>query len=763
MAGSILGAAVKRTEDPRFIRGRGSYVANRAIEGCLWMVPVRSALAHGIINQIDTSMAADMEGVIGVFTAADFELDTIPPSAPGVDKRFSRPLLAEGTVRFAGEILAIVVAETERQAVDAASMVFPDIDALPAVTDPREALRDEVVVHSEIGTNLAKSHEDESDPELFDSAPVTVTVTVHSQRLAAVPLETNNALAIPDPAGGPNGAIEVLLGSQNVFGHRNRISRLVGVDRYALEVKSPDMGGGFGAKFATYPEQALTVALAQRLGAPVRWHEDRRGNLTGMYHGRAAYLTVTLAADETGNITGLRAEMLQDAGAYPTLGAHMPYWTRWMATGVYHIPHVEFHWKALATNTTPIHAYRGAGRPEATQMIERAMDVLAAKLGMDPAELRRRNYLQPNHFPYSTPTGVEYDSGAYETSLDLALQAAGYDELRREQRHRRESGDSKLIGIGLSTYVEVTAVEGPVEWTALEIHTDGTATARVGTSGHGQGHETAFAQVVSALTKIDVERIRVLQADTSVIPRGDGTGGSRSLQLAGSGLYRASEEVVAKARRLVAEHLEAALDDVQLADDARIGVVGVPDSGMTWGEVAALAAESVTDLDDADEVLGAEFTFDQGKSTFPFGTHLSVVEVDIETGAVRLLRHIAVDDCGTVLNPLLVAGQVHGGIAQGAGQALYEAVRYDDDGNSLSGNLTSYLLPTADSLPSVERRISETPTPHNPLGAKGIGEAATIGSTPAIHNAVIDALTHLGVEHIDMPLTPATVWQAING
>ncbi len=757
MSGSILGAAVKRSEDPRFILGRGTYVPNQHVPGALFLVPVRSTIPHGALNSVETTLAAEMPGVVAIYTAGDLDVGPASPGVRGIDRAFSRPPIAGDTVRFAGEIVAVVVAESERQGVDAAGMVFADIDPLPAVTSARGALEDDApVLHRDVGTNVALEVGPDSVADLFDGADRVVRTKIHNQRLAAVPLETNSALAIPH-----DDRLEVRAGSQNIFGHRIVISRSLGIDREALHAVVPDMGGGFGAKFYSYPEQILVGAIARKLGVPVRWHETRRDNLVGMTHGRAQDIDVEVGVKDDGTIVGLRVDVIQDVGAYPLFGAYLPTWTMLMAVGPYAIPRVSAGYKSVVTNTTPVHAYRGAGRPEATHLLERTIDVVAAELGLDPAEVRRRNFIQPDQFPYTTPSGAEYDTGEYEAALDLALEKAGYTELRKEQQRRRDAGERLQLGIGISSYVEITAPEGsPQEWAEVEIDESGGATIRVGTSGHGQGHETAFAQLVTSLTSIPMDRISFVQGDTDKVPRGAGTGGSRSLQLGGSAVYRATEEVLVKARRIVADELEAAAEDIVVTDDGTLGVAGVPGSGLTWGEVAAIAAEP-DGLSEEEPGLAAALVFEQGYPTFPFGTHVSVVEVDTVTGDVDLVRHIAVDDCGTVLNPLLVAGQVHGGFAQGAGQALWEHVRYDEDGNPLSGNLTSYLVPTAESLPSVERGIMETATPYNPLGAKGIGEAATIGSTPAIHNAVMDALAPFGVRHLDMPLTAARVWEAI--
>jgi len=756
MAGSILGAAVKRAEDPRFVRGEGSFLANHHVAGALHMAAVRSPIAHGRIVGIDSSLAAVMPGVVGVYTAADLEVSPAPPGVGSIDRIFSRPALATDTVRFVGEVVAVVVAETAAQAEDAAGAVFADIDPLPVVVTPQRALApDAPLLFPEAGSNVAYAEPAEPVSGMFDDADVVVRITIANQRVAAVPLEPNAAIAIPH-----DDRLEIRVGSQNVFAHRILLARAIGIDRTEVHALVPDLGGGFGAKVYTYPEQVLAAALARKLGVPVRWHETRRENLVGMTQGRAQTVDIEMGATRDGRVVGVRADVVQDVGAYPLFGAYLPVWTRTMACGPYAIPRAELGFRSVVTNTTPIHAYRGAGRPEATFFLERGMDLLAGELGLDPVELRRRNLIGADRFPYTTPTGAVYDSGDYAAALDEALRIAGYAELRTEQERRRRDGDPGQLGVGVCCYVEITAPEGSHEWAEVEVHDTGRATARVGTSGHGQGHETAFAQIVSGLTGIPQELITLEQGDTDRIARGAGTSGSRSLQIAGSGVYRATEEVVAKAKRIVAERLEAAVDDIVVTGDGRLGVAGVPGATMTWAEVATIASDP-EGLAADEPGLAAQLVFDQGVATYPFGVHVSVVEVDTVTGSVRLVRHIAVDDCGTVLNPLLVAGQVHGGFAQGAGQALFEHVAHDQDGNPLTATLMSYLIPTAGSLPSVERGVTETPTPHNPLGAKGIGEAATIGATPAIHGAVMDALAPLGIRHIDMPLTSSRVWEAI--
>lgn len=754
---SILGRAVKRVEDPRFIRGEGGYLANRHVEGALHMVAVRSPIPHGRILSIDVEEALAAPGVVGVYTAATLETAPVPPPTRLVPRQCARPSIASDVVRFAGEVVAVVVAESAYLAADAANLVWADIDPLPAVADLYQAMADDApLVFSELGTNVIHHRKPTPEPDLFADADVVVKGIFRNQRLAAVPMEANNALAYPTPEG-----IELWAGSQDVFGHRRNVARSLGMEREAVRTRVPDMGGGFGAKFTTYPEQILVAALARKLGRPVRWQETRRDNLAAMYQGRDQWQHVEIGATTEGKIVGLKATVYQSTGAYPVFGTWMPTLTLMMACGVYDIPRVELEFISVATHTTPNDAYRGAGRPEATAMVERAVDLLAAKLVMDPVELRRRNFIDPDAFPFATPAGARYDSGDYAAALDRAIEMADYPALRHEQQRRRQSGDLLQLGIGVSTYVEITSSRGDEEWSSVEVHEDGSATVSVGTSSHGQGHETAFTQLVSDLLKIPHTSIRLLQGDTGVIARGAGTGGSRSLQIGGSSVLRSGEAVLERARAIVAEHYEASPDDIVLSDDGTLGVAGVPNTGLSWSEVAGLAVREPDEPGGDEARLYAEQIFEQEEASYPFGAHISVVEVDTETGTTRVLRHIAVDDCGTILNPILVDGQVHGGVAQGYGQALTEEVVHDDDANLLSGTLVSYLIPTAEMLPSFEVGHTQTPTPLNPLGAKGIGEAATIGSTPAVQNAVIDAVSHLGVRHIDMPVTAAKVWEAI--
>lgn len=744
-------------EDPRFVKGVGNYLDDMVVDDALWAVMVRSTVPHGIITGIETETAAHMPGVVGVFTAADVEFGPMPAVVRKAPEETRRPLLASDRVRFVGDPVAVVVAESRQEAFDAAQMVWVDYQQLPAVTTPEAAREDDApLLFPEVGTNVV-AEGGTGTGDALAAAEVVVEAVIDNQRIAPIPLEPNNALAIPRPDGG----LDIWLGSQSAHLARNSISRALGMDREMLHVKTPDMGGGFGAKINVYREQALVAALALTLDRPVRWQEGRAEGMLGMSHGRAQIQDMVIGARRDGTITGLRWRVLQDAGAYPLEGCTMGDLTQRMAAGAYRIPALDFRWQSVVTNTTPTDAYRGAGRPEAALAIERMIDLLAAELDMDPAEIRRRNFIPSDAFPYVTPTGERYDTGDYAAALDLALSLVDYEGVRAEQARRREHHDRFQIGIGLSSYVEVTAPGGRKDWGRAEITPD-EAVIYSGALSHGHGHETTFAQLAADRLEIPFERIRFVQGDTDYVVTGGGTMGSRSMQMAGTAVMRASEAVIEKARRIVAHHREAAVEDVIRMDGGRIGVAGVPDSAMTLFEVARLIAEDPTALPPEEEPgLSAEDRWVQDEATVPFGTHVSVVEVDTESGDVRVIAHVACDDCGTILNPMIVDGQVHGGVAQGIGQALWEQFRYDAEGNPLTANLTTYLLPTAVTVPFIAVGHTQTPTEQNPLGAKGIGEAATIGSTPAAVNAVHDALRPLGVTHIDMPLTPARIWQAL--
>ncbi len=727
-------------------------------EGVAHVAFVRSTIAHALIEAVDTSEAETMPGVLGVYSSANLELPPVqgfvmlPPA-------FSRPPLAVGTVRFVGDIVAVVVAETRAQAVDAAEMVIVDYDPLPAVVDPEAALDDDSpLLFPEHGSNLAIEFDFGDDPTVLEEADVVIEGRFVNQRVAAVPMEPNGVLVEPDPA---TGGITVWVPTQAPFSIRDPLAEAIGLAPDTVRVVAPMVGGGFGAKTGLYPEFVVAARLAVDLGRPVKWTETRSENMVAMTQGRAQVQYVEMGLRHDGTITGLRVRIVADGGAYPAVGAFLPFLTRSMSQGVYRIPKVLFTSKSAATNTTATAAYRGAGRPEATSMLERIIDMAAVELGIDPVEIRKRNLLPPDAFPLTTVTGANYDVGEYAKALDEATRIAGYDELRAEQRARRERGDVKQLGIGLCTYVEVTAGGLFTEYGAIEVESDGSVKATVGTSSHGQGHETSFKMVVSELLGVPMDQVRIVQSDTALVPRGTGTMGSRSLQIGGSALYKASEAVLEKARTLAAHLLEANVDDVVLHDGGRVGVAGVPARALSWAELSLAASDPAKLPPNMEPGLAQALDFNQGEATYPFGAHVAVVEVDTETGRVELIRHVAVDDCGRILNPLLVRGQQHGGIAQGVAQALYEGSRTTTTAIRSPANLMDYAMPSAAEFPTFEAVNTETPTPLNPLGAKGIGESGTIGSTPAVQNAVVDAVSHLGVRHIDMPLSAMRVWQAI--
>jgi len=748
---------VRRVEDPRFITGRGRYLQDVEVDGALWMAPVRSAVPHGLVGDIEVDAALAAPGVVRVYLADDLEMDLMPLGAPGLDEVTRRSAIASDRVRFVGDIVAVVVADSERSARGAADLVWADIEPLEAVSTPEAGADPSApLLFPDLGTNVMYDR-GESESDVLSDADVVVELSIKNRRVAAVPLEPSGAVAVPRQDGG----LTVWLGSQSASSHQRALASILGIDRSLIHVKVPDVGGSFGAKITLYPEQAICGAIALDLGRPVRWHETRAENMLSMTHGRAQTTDVRLGATSNGVITGISYRVTQDAGGYPLFGAHLPVFTRRMAVGPYVIPKVEFLWKSVVTNTTPIHAYRGAGRPEATMVLERAISVLALELELDAVEIRRRNFIPKNAFPYVTALGERYDSGDYEPALDLALRVAEYDDVRRDQAQRRETGARLQLGIGVSSYVEITAADGRKDWGAVEAHPDGTVTVYSAGVSHGHSHETTFPEIVSTLLKVPIESIVFIQGDTDAIPRSGGTMGSRSLQIAGSAIHGAGEEVLRKAREVFAFHAEASIDDVIQFDDGQIGVTGDPSSTLTLAEVARIASEPSNLPLDMDPGLRADEMWEQDEATFPFGTHVSIVEVDIETGEVRLLKHVACDDAGTILNRAVVDGQVHGGVAQGVGQALFEHIQYDE-GYPLTGNLASYVIAGATSLPSIDVAHTETPTRENPLGAKGIGEAGTIGSAPAVVNAVIDALTPFGIRHIDMPLTSARVWSAID-
>ncbi|HXR53545.1 MAG TPA: xanthine dehydrogenase family protein molybdopterin-binding subunit [Acidimicrobiales bacterium] len=758
---SILGNRVLRKEDQKFLTTGGTYVEDLPLEGAVHIVYVRSPLAHARIRSIDTEEALASPGVVAVFTAQDIDLDPMPPGAPFANRTMTRPWLAQDVVRFVGDMVAAVVAETREQAVDASELVFVDYEILPPVVDPATAADNETLVHEDAGTNVVmRIPEDfvaagimpaeaaQEPADLFDGCEVVIRQRMVNQRVAPCPLEVRASVAKWE-----DGHLTHWSTTQAPHGVKAGLVEMFDLGAEQVRVIAPDVGGGFGAKIGGYPEELLVPWIARRVGRPTRWVETRSESMMTLGHGRAQIQDAELGGTRDGKLLGYKLSVVQDSGAYPNFGAFLPAMTRLMLTGVYDITKAAFSSCSVATNTNPTVAYRGAGRPEATAAIERMVDIFANEIGMDPAELRRKNLVGKDRFPFTSATGTTYDIGDYEGALDRVLEAAGYAELRAEQRRRRESGDAKQIGIGLSTYVEVTNGIPGSEFGAVEVLADGKARVRTGTSPHGQGHVTAWAMLVADQLGIPVEDVEVIHGDTDEVPRGVGTFGSKSLQSGGVAVYQASEQVVEQAKKLAADLLEANPNDIELdKEHRRFHVAGTPSVTKSWAELVEASGE---------EGLSAEVDFEAPGPTFPFGAHIVVAEVDTETGQVVIERIVAVDDAGRLMNPLIAEGQVHGGLAQGVAQALMEEMCYDDQGNPVTANLADYAFVSAVELPSFETHQMETPTPINPLGAKGIGESGTIGSTPAVQNAVVDALWHLGVRHVDMPTTPIRVWSAI--
>jgi aerobic carbon-monoxide dehydrogenase large subunit len=753
---SILGTRVLRTEDPKFLTTGGVYtedVTDDRLEGAYHAFFVRSPMAHARINSVDVSAAVGAPGVVAAFTGADLaDLPVIPPAAAGLMKaEMIQRLLATDKVRFVGEPVAVVVTEHPYQGEDAIELVEVDYDPLPAVLgfDPDDTTQ----LFEDAGTNVAGYWGDASQlkADLFDGCDVVVSHTIVNQRVAPAPMESRAGAAV----WGEDGRLIAWIPNQGAQGTRDGLATLLGLEASQVRVITPDVGGAFGAKFGADPEHAVLAWIARELGHPVRWTETRYENLIAMTHGRAQQHTVTIGGSRDGNVAAYRLEIVQDAGAYPKIGAVLPFLTILMTTGPYDIPNAESVAKVVVTNTTPIGAYRGAGRPEATAAIERAMDLFATEIGVDPAEVRRKNLLAPFTEPHQTAFGALYDTGDYVAALDKALAAADYADLRAEQARRRTTDDVRQLGIGVASYVEITGMgdgdgTSPQENATVEVHPDGSATILTGTSPHGQGHATAWAMLASDELGIPVEKITLKWGDTDLIPEGGGTGGSRSLQQGGAAVQQASQELIEMARLRAAAQLEANAADL-VFDKSRsaFAVAGDPDASVPLTELAE------------NERLLVRAVFSAPGATFPFGTHVAVVEVDTETGKATLRRLVTVDDAGVVLNPLLAEGQRHGGIAQGAAQAFLEEVVYDADGNPLTTSFADYPFLSATEVPSFELVDMATPTTYNPLGAKGIGEAGSIGATPAVQNAIIDAVAHLGVRHIDLPATSRRVWQAI--
>ncbi len=751
---SVLGNRVLRTEDPRMLTTGARYVADLHLDGAVHACFVRSTVAHGRLDGVDTAEARTQPGVLGVFTAADLDLPDLKP-IPMVNQQMARPVLVRDTVRFVGEPVAVVVAETAATAADAAEHVFVDIEPRPAAVTLADAAAGDTLVHPHAGTNIAfdmGAGGSVEAPVDFSGCEVVVTDTLVSQRLAAVPLEPRSAAV---EWSGDGTALTFYASTQAPHRVRDTLAGLYGLDKAAVRVVTPDVGGGFGAKGTPSPEELVLAGLARAVGRPVTWTESRAENLTASVHGRGQTQQFRLGGTRGGRITHYELEVVQDAGAYPMIGAFLPTYTRKVFTGCYDIADASASGRSYVTNTAPVTAYRGAGRPEAIFAVERAVDLYAAEIGIDPAEVRRRNFVGAERFPYTNTVGSIYDSGDYGTALERTLETARYPDLRAEQARRRAGKDPVLLGIGIASFVESTSM-GVSELGEIELAADGSLVVRSGATAFGQGHATCWAMIAADATGVPLDRISVISGDTAEIATSGLTAASRSAQLAGSAVLTAARHLVELGRNRAAARLEAAEADVVL--DTATGdfhVVGSPQPRVGWADIAAQAAEA------AEAPLAAASDFVQHANTYAFGCHVAEVEVDSVTGETTLRRIVACDDAGTLINPLIAEGQIHGGIAQGAAQVLLEEMVYDDDGNPLATNLVDYPAVSAPDLPSFDLVAMETPTPLNPLGAKGIGESGTIGAGPAILNAVHDAVAHLGVDHIDMPATPQRIWRAL--
>lgn len=749
---SILGHRVVRKEDPAFLRGQGTYVDGLDLgKDALHVTFVRAQVAHARITELDTSEVESAPGVVAVVTGRDITpmRAAVPAFVVGAPPSMDTPYLAYDTVRYVGDPIAAIVTRQRYQGPDAAELVIADYEDLPVVVHPEEAIKNEYLLVPEAGTNIALEASSGSDPSLFAGCDVVVKGRFVNQRVAPAPLEVRGTAARFDPEEG----FTQWASTQTPHMVRSGLESLLGLPAERIRVITPDVGGGFGAKVGLSREEAVVAWLAHRHVATVRWNETRSESLTAWTHGRAQIQYAELGGTRDGRILAYKLHIVQDCGAYLSIGPSLPNATRLVATTVYDIPRAEFSFQSVLTNTAPIAAYRGAGRPEANAAMERAVDLFAQELGMDPVEVRRRNLIAADAFPYTTHFGSEYDSGNYLAALDSVCEAANYNALRSEQLQRRNAGETRLLGIGVSVYVEITAGSPNPEFADVTLLPGGRARVVVGRPSSGQGHGTMWSMIAADALGIAYEDIEVAYGDTAEAPKGGFTGGSSTMQTGGTALQRAADALLDKAKRVAGDRLEVASEDIELDVDAgRFQVRGVPNLSLSWAEIAAQAGDDT--LSGGGEQL-------EPKATFPFGACVAVVEVDRETGGVVVQRIVALDDAGKLLNPLLAEGQVHGGLAQGVAQALLEEVQYDASGNPLTTSFADYLFVSATELPDFETLHSETPTPRNPLGVKGVGESGTMASTPAVQSAIIDALSHLGVRHIDMPCGPERVWRAI--
>jgi carbon-monoxide dehydrogenase large subunit len=783
---SALGGVVRRREDPALIQGTGIFVDDVAPVGTAHVAFVRSPFAHAAINSIDTSAAMAADGVLAVYTHDD--VAHLGDLIAQVVVAKARPLLAHGKVNHVGEAVAMVVAESTYLASDAADLVEVDYDRLPVVVDLRKAASDEMKVHEDMDSNvlltweagpwgdeegIAKTKEKIAEAKARDDT-VTVTIEAVNQRLIPVPIEPRSVIAEWNRG---YQRFHVQSSTQIPHALAGAIGKTFGVPSNQVRVVAPEVGGGFGCKLNVYNDEILTCFAAQQLGRPVKWTETRREAPGSTIHGRGWVATATVTGTKDGEILGYELDALADMGAYEqNFTVAIPFLGLFVGSGQYKFP---THWKAtcVLTHTMTTDAYRGAGRPEAAYYLERVIDAYAREIGVDPVEVRKKNYLDKFDDATVSPIGFAMDSGDYATNLDKLVEVADYEGLKAERDTAR--ADGRYVGIGVTSYSEVCGFaptglsELGFSWATyglpagfsgsglVRVNPDATVSVIIGTGPSGQGHETTWAQIVSDRLGIPVERIRVMHGDTGDSPMGIGTFGSRSAAVDGTATYQAAEEVATKARAIAAHLLEASAEDIEL-DAEGAHVAGSPDSNVPWGDIAT-AAYMPYKLGDSGIEGGLESSvlFDPPNATWPFGAHLAMVEVDVDTGDVKLLRYITVDDCGNVINPMIVAGQVHGGVTQGIGQALFEEAIYDSEGNCLTASLLDYPIPTAEDVPLYELHKTVTPTNVNPMGVKGIGEAGTIGSAQTIVNAVVDALEPLGVKHVDMPLRPRRVWAAI--
>ena len=773
-AADILGSAIERREDPALLTGDAEYTDDIQLPRMAHVAIKRSQHAHARIESIDTSAAEEMEGVVDVFTAEDLDVPGKLPVGWLLDtlKQVDHPILAADRVRYQGDALAVVVAEERYLAADAVDRIEVDYDRIDAITDPTEALdEDAPTLHDDAEGNRAFEWEIGNEAETdaaFDDADNVVGIDLENQLLIPNAMEPRAAVADYNPS---ENELEVHMTSQNPHLHRLLMSGVIGHPEHKLRVRAPDVGGGFGSKIHHYADEALVALAAKRVKRPVKWQATRTETYLTDAQGRGHQTHAEIAVDDDGTIEGLRVDTKANLGAYlSTFAPSIPtYLYGTLLSGQYDIPAIHCAVEGAFTNVPPVDAYRGAGRPEASFVVERLANLAARELGMDPAEFRRENFVQ--EFPHETPVAVVYDSGDYEKPLDRALELLDYEEFRKRQAEAREEG--RYLGIGFSAYIEACglapselagqlgAQAGLWESSLVRFHPSGTVTAYCGTSGHGQGHHTTYAQIVANELGVDYDDVEVVEGDTDEIPQGMGTYGSRSAAVGGSSLVKSSEKLVEKAREIAAHQLEVATEDVEFSG-GEFQVAGAPDRSIT---IQAVAQQSYLahDLPDGMEPgLEATTFYDPDNFVFPFGIHAAVVEVDPDSGEIEFENYVAVDDVGNQINPKIVEGQIHGGIAQGVGQALYEGAEYDANGQLVTGSMQDYTVPKSMQIPSIETDSTVTPSPVNPLGVKGVGEAGTIAAPQAVVNAVCDALDPMGVDHIDMPLKAERVWQAAN-